>query len=306
MSTSAEETGEQSKKLWNASELERKRSKRKDEDNSPGRPREEPDEARGEAVASGGVQSHLERTRTMENERVVETNALRRDTRSGRHAVELEASRVAEGDWDSTNVAKGADHDGICPRSDGNERVVETNASCRGNCPGGHLSEPEASKGVEGDWKRQIDIPGVAYDRERGEMGGATSGARRDSKRVETDPLATEKEGQHERRKRTTSDVPRPSTPLPIHPRGPTEPVNPPRRRGKLKRSLEGSDDRNGEDRLTDSYGHVEAKADASSAADMSYTARRWCRRDTEARYTKTRSLEPIEDGPRTLGQHDH
>ena len=29
-------------------------------------------------------------------------------------------------------------------------------------------------------------------------MDGATSGTRRDSKRVETDPLAIEKEGQHE------------------------------------------------------------------------------------------------------------
>ena len=124
-SGSVEDAGEQLKKPQSASEHEHKHSKRKEEQNSPSRPREEPDEARGEAVASGGVQSHLERTRTMENERVVETNALRRDTRSGRHAVELEASRVAEGDWDRANVAKGADHDGICPRSDGNERVVE-------------------------------------------------------------------------------------------------------------------------------------------------------------------------------------
>ena len=97
------------------------------------------------------------------------------------------------------------------------------------------MGELVTSKGVEGDWGRQNDGEGVGHSGKGCRMGGATSSARRDSKRVETDPLATEKEGQHERRKRTTSDVPRPSTPPPIHPIHPTEHVDPPRRRGRMK-----------------------------------------------------------------------
>ena len=71
-----EDARKQLKKSQDASELERECSERMVKEDSPSRPREEPDEARGEAVGSGGVQSYLERTRTMENERVVETNAL--------------------------------------------------------------------------------------------------------------------------------------------------------------------------------------------------------------------------------------
>ena len=66
-------------------------------------------------------------------------------------------------------------------------------------------------------------------------MDGATSGARRDSKRVETDPLAEDKARQHEWRKRMRSDVPRSSTPPPEHPRPLTDYVDPPRRRGRIK-----------------------------------------------------------------------
>ena len=53
-------------------------------------------------------------------------------------------------------------------------------------------------------------------------------------------------------------------------------------------------------------HGRVEAESGASNAPDTSHTDRRWCRNDTEARYAKTRPLEPIEDGPRALGQRDH
>ena len=97
------------------------------------------------------------------------------------------------------------------------------------------MGEPEELRGVASNWRRWNHGEGVGYDGKGCRMDGATSGARRDSKRVETDPLAIEQEGQHKRRKRTTSDVPRPSTPPPIHPRRPAEPVDPPRRRGRLK-----------------------------------------------------------------------
>ena len=66
-------------------------------------------------------------------------------------------------------------------------------------------------------------------------MDGATSGTRRNLKRVETDLLAIEKEGQCERRKHMKNDATRPSTPPPEHPRPLTDYVDPPRRRGRIK-----------------------------------------------------------------------
>ena len=123
----------------------------------------------------------------------------------------------------------------IRPRSDGNTRGVVPNPPCRDRRPGGHSGEQESSRVVEGDWRRRTDVEGVAYDWERREMDGATSGARRDSKRVETDPLAEDKARQHEWRKRTRSDVPRPSTPPPEYPTSLTNYVDPPRRRGRMK-----------------------------------------------------------------------
>ena len=97
-SGSVEDAGEQPKKPQGASERERKRSKPKEEDYSPDRPREEPEDPGGEAVASGGVQGHLEHTRTMENERVVETNALRRGRGPGGHIGEKDETGGVETD----------------------------------------------------------------------------------------------------------------------------------------------------------------------------------------------------------------
>ena len=105
MLESIEDALKQSKKLWNASELERKRSEQRENKNSPYRPREEPDDLGGKAVASGGVKSHLECTRTEENKRVIETNALRRDRGPGGHigkkdkagGVETDRRRESDG-----------------------------------------------------------------------------------------------------------------------------------------------------------------------------------------------------------------
>ena len=53
-------------------------------------------------------------------------------------------------------------------------------------------------------------------------------------------------------------------------------------------------------------HGRVEAESVESNAPDMSHRDRRCRRSDTEVPYAKTRPLEPIEDGPRALGQRDH
>ena len=66
-------------------------------------------------------------------------------------------------------------------------------------------------------------------------MDGITSGAHRNSKRVKTDPLAIEKECQHEQCKCTKNDAPRPSTPPPEHPRLLTDYINPPCQQGQIK-----------------------------------------------------------------------
>ena len=115
------------------------------------------------------------------------------------------------------------------------ERVVETNTLRRGIGPGGHRGEQVATGDVERDWKRQNDVEGVGCDWNGDRKGGATSAARRDSKRVETDALAAYQEDQHEQRQQTTSDVPEPSNPPHNYPRRPHTHPNPPRRRGRLK-----------------------------------------------------------------------
>ena len=66
-------------------------------------------------------------------------------------------------------------------------------------------------------------------------MDGATSGARHNSKRLKTDPLAADKARQHEWRIHRRSDIPRPSSPPPEHPRPLTDYADPPCCRGRLK-----------------------------------------------------------------------
>ena len=77
-----------------------------------------------------------------------------------------------------------------------------------------------------------------------GSKDGATSDACCESKRIETRSLAEQEGNQHERYKCTESDIPRLSTPPMNNLRRPTDLVNPPRRRGRLKRSLVRSEDR--------------------------------------------------------------
>ena len=227
--------GNAPKKPRSASELERKRSKRKDEDNSPSRPREEPEDQSGETDVPGGSHTYQEGPRYQGNERVVETNASNPDGGPGGDMGTQETSEVVEGDPDREKVVDQAGDDGICPSSDGNERRVETSSPCRDRRPEGHMVEPKASKGVEGDWRRRIDGEGVGYDRRRGGKDGATSSASHDSKQVGTRLLAGDKSGRNGKRKRANTDVPGPSRPPPSHPRRPAESVDPPRRRGRLK-----------------------------------------------------------------------
>ena len=150
--------------------------------------------------------------------------------------LQMESSGV-EVDWDRAKVVHSGEYDGDRPRSDGNARVVETNAQHRDNQPGGHGGERGVSGGIEGGRERQSDGNRVEMGGRRCRMDGATSNAHHDLKRVGTTMLADSEDqaSQYEERKRNTTHVPRPSTPPPINHIHPADQPNPPRRRGQLK-----------------------------------------------------------------------
>ena len=151
-----------------------------------------------ELETSGEVHRDPECHRGKTNEHVIETNTSRRDRGPRGHMGKLERSRGVEGVRDRGTVVNSAKHNGMCPRSDGNTCSIVPNPPCQDRRPGGHLGEQELSRVVEGNWRRQTDVEGIVHNWEQREMDGAMSSARRDSKRVQMDPLTIEKEGQHE------------------------------------------------------------------------------------------------------------
>ena len=234
-SGSVEDPGNMPKKLRKASEPVRKRSKLMVEENSPGRPREEPYDPGGEIAVPGGAHNVQERSRKVSNERADETDAPRRVRGPGGHRDLQEAPRVIEGDPDRAKVVDSTGHDGISPWSSENAHGDEMNVPCRDNRPGGHIGKQGGPGDVEGDPERHSDGDGVETDGRRYQMDGAMSRPRHDSKQVETDPLAEDETGQRRWYKRDTTDVPRPSTAPTEDHRLPADHPNPPRRRGRLK-----------------------------------------------------------------------
>ena len=218
-------------KLRNMSEHQRERSKTRSQENSPGRPGEEPDEPGGEAAVPRDVHSTQEGPRYDSDGGGGETSTSRRGN-GPRGQLGLQGdSRVVEGVRDRRNVVDSAGYDRIRPRSDGNERVEETNAPCRDRGPGGHPGERVESGDAEGGRERQSDGDGDETDRRQ----GGEDGARSDSKRVDTSPLAEVETGQHGRRDHRMTHAHRPSTPPPTDHRHPTDQPNPPHRRGRIK-----------------------------------------------------------------------
>lgn len=97
---------------------------------------------------------------------------------------------------------------------------------------------------------------------------GATSGARHDSKRVDTQSLAENMARLHERYKRKTSGVPEPPALSSNDHRQPIKPVDPLRRRGSSRRNLEISVGQNGH---TKSNGRVRTISSESQLSDAMY-----------------------------------
>ena len=96
-------------------------------------------------------------------------------------------------------------------------RVVERSTPNPDTGPADHQSDRAESPSVEDKWTRQIDGESVGDGgrRDGKDSDVAASGTRRESKRLDTDPLADERTGQRRHRERGTRDVPRPSTPPP-------------------------------------------------------------------------------------------
>ena len=222
-------------KLRNTSKRVSKRSKRRVDEDSPGRPGEEPEELSGETAVPGGVHTHQEGPRGDPSDVGGGTNAPSGDTGPGGHRGEEESSRGVEVVRDRKSIVDGAGYDRIRPVGNRNERGGDAKTPSRDRGPGGHRGKQGESGDVDGDRERQSDGERDEMDGRRGGMDGATSGARCESKRLETRPLAEDETDQHGQRKRTTGDAPRPSTQPTKRPRRPTDHPNPPRRRGRLK-----------------------------------------------------------------------
>ena len=221
--------------ITRASERVSKHLEQREEKDSPKSAPDDPDESGGETAAQGNHQNHQEGPEDDGKRRDGDTDTPCRDTAPEDPRGELEALRGVEGVRDRRKVVDDTDYDGIGPRSDENARVVETNALRRDRGPGDPRGDQEAMGTVERNWKREIDGDGDDDDGRWWGMDGATSAARRDSKRVKMDALAEYQASQHEQRQRMTTNVPGPSTPPPNHHRRPHTHPNPPRRRGRLK-----------------------------------------------------------------------
>ena len=123
----------------------------------PGDPSSEADASR----ASGRAEETREKPTKLHNasvqvrERSKERTRQNSPSRPGEEPEEPDDEAVIPGD-----LQNDPEH----PRSVSNKRVDRTNAPCRRNGPGGHLGEPEASRGVEGVWDRETVVDGAKHD----------------------------------------------------------------------------------------------------------------------------------------------
>ncbi|KAF8119420.1 hypothetical protein EV363DRAFT_1410679 [Boletus edulis] len=226
-----------------------------------------------------------------------DTQRVQEGPEDDRNSHYVDANVFIKGVWDREKILEDTEYDGVHPRIDGNERVVKTNALHRVIGPGDPEGKQEVMGHVERDWRCRIHADTIHSNGRRGGNDGATSGTRRDSKRVETDALAAYHAGQHEQRRDTTNNVPGPSIP----------PPNCHRRSCNHLNHRVGEDDSNHDleesvwpDGLTKSLDHVEAKSGKSDVMYMLYMDYRRCRRDPRVRYAKTAAPESIESTTHT------
>ena len=192
-SEGVEDHGNVWKNLRETSERVGERPERRTRANSLKKARDRLYDPGGEAIDADDLHLYQGGPTDRGNQRGGDTSAQCRARGSGGDGGDQVKSRGTEVDWGRRNVGKGAEHDRVRTRTDGNERVVETNAQRRVNRPGGHSSEGTESGVVKGDRKRRNDGIGVVCDGNRCSEDGATSSARRESKRLKTKMLAGDK-----------------------------------------------------------------------------------------------------------------
>ena len=151
-------------KLRNTSKRVSKRSKRRVDEDSPGRPGEEPEELSGETAVPGGVHTHQEGPRGDPSDVGGGTNAPSGDTGPGGHRGEEESSRGVEGESNCVKVVDRAERDGIRPSGARNNGGGDTKPPSRGRRSGGDLGERDELGDVEGDRERQSDGDGDDMD----------------------------------------------------------------------------------------------------------------------------------------------
>ena len=185
-----EDAGKRPMKLRNALEQVPAQSDQSEEGYSLNRPPDEPYESDDETVVPGDLQGTQGCPIDDGNARGGETNPPSRGTGPGGHRGDQEARRGDEVDSGHLKVSKRAEYDEVRTRSDGNVRVIETDALRPEKDPGGPEGEQDELGSVGSDWERRNDGEVDGYDGNGDQRSGATSGARRDSKRVETKTLA--------------------------------------------------------------------------------------------------------------------
>ncbi|KAF9236382.1 hypothetical protein BU15DRAFT_77093 [Melanogaster broomeanus] len=124
----------------------------------------------------------------------------------------------------------------------GSEVAALGDHASEGECPGSETKGRDSvrrrsqSRRVEGEIGDQSDGDDSGRDRGPSSDDSATSNAGRESRRLAPKPLAEDEPNQHKNHERITRNVPGPpQSPTNDHANRPTTPVNPPRRRGRLK-----------------------------------------------------------------------
>ncbi|KAF9235314.1 hypothetical protein BU15DRAFT_78146 [Melanogaster broomeanus] len=136
-----------------------------------------------------------------------------------------------------SEVAAPGDHgsERDTPASETKGRNVEASVPSQDTRPQPRTETKVEAGDDEGCRKGRSDRDGNGRDGRANDDAGATSNAGRESRRLAPKLLAEDEPNQHKNHTRTTRNVPEPSTPPMNCPKRPTESVNPPHRRGRLK-----------------------------------------------------------------------
>ena len=205
---------------------------------------------------------------------------------------EMDGLRGVKGVRDRKSIVDRTGYDGNHRRNEENKCDSSTDTWIWETRPVGHRGEQIKLGGDKGNQECQSCSHSNDIDGRQGVKDGAMSGTHRDSKRVETGPLAENESSQHKQHERKMVHAPRPSIPPIINSRWTTNQLNPPHCHGRLK--PQSTRISNPIDGPTRSHGHIKAVSGGLDMLYMLYTNCRWCRRVPKAQYTKMVTLESI------------